>query len=102
MPVMSAPREGVPVDLPFPSLVDWDSFALFTDNFDAISKVVDPPFTLCPTLNVSTCAPIAGLFAHVPLALVLMAMHVAGGRRDRSHGKGAGEARGERGGPEAA
>eukprot|EP00283_Hemiselmis_rufescens_P024587 CAMPEP_0173463458 /NCGR_PEP_ID=MMETSP1357-20121228/68300_1 /TAXON_ID=77926 /ORGANISM="Hemiselmis rufescens, Strain PCC563" /LENGTH=541 /DNA_ID=CAMNT_0014431271 /DNA_START=144 /DNA_END=1766 /DNA_ORIENTATION=- len=41
VPVMIAPKEGAPVELPFPSLIDWDSVALFTDNFDAISKVKD-------------------------------------------------------------
>ena len=28
----------MPQELPFPSLVDWDSFAWFADNFEAIAK----------------------------------------------------------------
>ena len=116
---MSAPRDGVPVDLPFPSLIDWDSFALFTDNFDTISKVLatsdilprifpnrshsDHSDTL-PFAAVLLMVHVCGTFdgARVPFAIALIVMHAAGGQWDRSDGEGARETRWERSEPGAA
>jgi hypothetical protein len=122
VPVMSAPRDGVPIDLPFPSLIDWDSFALFTDNFDTISKVLLAPSPILLQIlpnqshfDRSDTLPIALvllmvhvssatvlLVVRVPFAMALIVMHAAGGRWDRSDGEGARETRWKRGESEAA
>lgn len=38
VPIVIAPKDMMPTELPLPSLIDWDNIALFTDNFDEISK----------------------------------------------------------------
>lgn len=39
VPVIISPRELMPTDLPFPSLIKWDEIALFTENFEKMLEV---------------------------------------------------------------